>query len=90
VDGRRLTSTSWTDTAQVPLSQDEESGDFYSCIGGSPVTGTHLLGQRIRGPDDQRGAALDALVLRFGRTPEENYPALQAWRSRVLDVLASS
>jgi len=32
--------------------------------------------------------ALDALVLRFGHTAAENYPALYAWRSRVLDVLA--
>jgi hypothetical protein len=33
--------------------------------------------------------ALDALVLRFGHTPEDNYPQLGEWRTRVLDALAS-
>jgi hypothetical protein len=28
------------------------------------------------------------LILRFGHTPEENYPALDQWRNRVLAVLA--
>ena len=90
-DGRRLTSTSWTDTAQVPLSQDEESGDFYSWHWW--VTGDRYGTYWASGFEGQMISvvpALDALVLRFGRTPEENYPALQAWRSRVLDVLASS
>jgi hypothetical protein len=32
--------------------------------------------------------ALDALVLRFGHSPDEQFPARYAWRSRVLDVLA--
>jgi hypothetical protein len=31
--------------------------------------------------------ALDALVLRFGHTPEEHYPDLAEWRSRILSVL---
>jgi len=31
---------------------------------------------------------LDALVLRFGHTPEERYPELGLWRRRVLQVLA--
>jgi hypothetical protein len=33
--------------------------------------------------------ALDAIVLRFGHTPEESYPALDGWRSRLLEVLAN-
>jgi len=33
--------------------------------------------------------ALDAVVVRLGHTPAERYPALDAWRARVLEVLAS-
>jgi hypothetical protein len=32
--------------------------------------------------------ALDALIVRFGHTPEERSPQRMAWRNRVLDVLA--
>jgi len=32
--------------------------------------------------------ALDAVVVRFGHTPEENYEPRMAWRERVLAVLA--
>jgi CubicO group peptidase (beta-lactamase class C family) len=90
-DGRQLVSRAWTDTAQVPISQDEESGDYYSWQWW--VTGDRYGTYWASGFEGQMISvvpALDALVLRFGRTPEENYPALQAWRSRVLDVLASS
>jgi CubicO group peptidase (beta-lactamase class C family) len=89
-DGRRLISTSWTDTAQTPLSREEESGDLYSWHWW--VTGDRYGTYWASGFEGQMISvvpALDALVLRFGRTPEENYPALKAWRSRVLDVLAS-
>jgi CubicO group peptidase (beta-lactamase class C family) len=90
-DTRRLVSTSWTDTAQVPLSQDEESGDYYSWQWW--VTGDEYGTYWASGFEGQMISvvpALDALVLRFGRTPEDNAPALNAWRSRVLDVLASN
>jgi CubicO group peptidase (beta-lactamase class C family) len=31
---------------------------------------------------------LDAVIVRFGHTPEENYLPRMAWRDRVLAVLA--
>jgi CubicO group peptidase (beta-lactamase class C family) len=90
-DGRRLVSTSWTDTAQIPLSREEESGDLYSWHWwvNADRYGTYWA-SGFEGQMISVVPALDALVLRFGRTPEENYPALKAWRSRALDVLASS
>jgi CubicO group peptidase (beta-lactamase class C family) len=90
-DGTQLLSRAWADTAQVPLSVDEEDGSFYSWQWW--VTGDRYGTYWASGYEGQMIAiapALDALVLRFGHTPAEHYPDLAAWRSRVLDVLASS
>ncbi len=90
-EGRQLVSRAWTDTAQIALSRDEESGDFYSWQWW--VTGDEYGTYWASGYEGQMISvvpALDALVLRFGHTPEANYPALQEWRSRVLAVLAAS
>lgn len=90
-EGRQLVSRAWTDTAQRPLSHDEESGNYYSWQWW--VTGDDDGTYWASGYEGQMISvvpALDALILRFGHTPEEHYPALQAWRRRVLAVLASS
>lgn len=88
-DGEQLISREWAGTAQVPLSVDED-GSYYSWqwwVSGDEY-GTYWAsgheGQRINVVP-----ALDALVLRFGHTPKERYPALSTWRARVLDVLAT-
>jgi len=89
-DGKRLISREWADTAQVPLSVDDEGSSFYSWQWW--VTGDKYGTYWASGYEGQMICvvpALDALVLRFGHTPEANYPDLGAWRSRVLDVLAS-
>jgi len=84
-------STTWADTAQVPRSRDVESGHYYSwqwwVIGDRYGTyGAHgYEGQLI-----SVAPALDAVIVRLGRTPEENAPALDAWRARLLDALAVS
>ena len=88
-DGRQLVSRTWTDTAQIPLSRDEESGHLYSWqwwVTGDPY-GTYWA-SGYEGQSISVVPALDALVLRFGHTPEEHYPDLYRWRRRVLDVLA--
>ncbi|HUX04699.1 MAG TPA: serine hydrolase [Acidimicrobiales bacterium] len=88
-DGRQLVSRAWTDTAQIPLSRDEESGNLYSWqwwVTGDPY-GTYWA-SGYEGQSISVAPALDALVLRFGHTPEEHYPNLYEWRRRVLDVLA--
>jgi len=88
-DGRQLISRDWAATAQVPLSKDPDSDSFYSWQWW--VTGDQYGTYWASGYEGQMISvvpALDALVLRFGHTPEENYPHLAEWRTRVLDVLA--
>ncbi len=87
--GDQLISRDWAATAQVPTSRDEESGSYYSWQWW--VTGDRYGTYWASGFEGQMISvvpALDALVLRFGHTPDEQYPARYAWRSRVLDVLA--
>ena len=90
-EGRQLVSRDWCASAQTPLSRDPESGLFYSWqwwVTGDRF-GTYLAsgyeGQMINVVPE-----LDAVVVRFGHSPEENYPARYAWRDRVLEVLAGS
>jgi CubicO group peptidase (beta-lactamase class C family) len=88
-DGTQLISQAWAATAQVPLSIEEESGHFYSWKWW--VSGDEYGTYWANGYEGQMIAvvpALDALILRFGHTPEERSPQRIAWRSRVLDVLA--
>jgi CubicO group peptidase (beta-lactamase class C family) len=88
---RQLIPESWCDTAQVPLSQDEESGRYYSWqwwVTGDPY-GTYWA-SGYEGQMISVVPGLDALVLRFGKTSHEHYDDLFAWRRRVLDVLAQS
>ena len=87
-DGRQLISRSWAETAQVPLSVDDESGTYYSWQWW--VTGDDYGTYWASGYEGQQISvvpALDALVLRFGHTPEERYPVMYEWRTRVLKVL---
>ena len=88
VDGRRVLSEEWVATAQRPTARDEESGEYYAWHWW--VTGDAHGSYFASGYEGQMivvAPALDALVLRFGHTPEEAYPALAAWRARVLDAL---
>jgi CubicO group peptidase (beta-lactamase class C family) len=87
-DGKQLISRAWVDTAQVPFSVDEESGSFYSWQWW--VTGDEYGTYWASGYEGQMIAvvpALDALVLRFGKTSEEHYPDLAVWREQVLHAL---
>jgi len=88
-DGHQLLSRTWAATAQVPLSKDPESDSFYSWQWWVTADryGTYWA-SGYEGQIISVAPALDALVVRFGHTPEENYPQLDQWRSRVLDALA--
>ena len=89
-DGEQLISREWADTAQIPFSHDPD-GSYYSWQWW--VTGDDYGTYWANGYEGQMISvvpALDALVLRFGHTSSDNYPALNAWRARVLDVLRSS
>jgi len=88
-DDQRLVSRDWTDTAQRPVSADAETGDLYSWHWW--VTGDEYGTYWASGYEGQMinvVPALDAVVVRLGKSPEESGPARDAWRRRVLDVLA--
>lgn len=88
-EGRQLISREWTATAQVPFSVEASSGHLYSWQWW--VSGDDYGTYWANGYEGQMICvvpALDALIVRFGHTPEENYPARMAWRARVLAVLA--
>ncbi len=88
-DGRQLISREWAATAQVPLSVEASSGLLYSWqwwVSGDQY-GTYWA-NGYEGQMINVIPALDALIVRFGHTPEEQTPQRLAWRSRVLDVLA--
>ena len=89
-DGEQLISEDWASTAQIPHSQDE-SGSYYSWQWW--VSGDKYGTYWANGYEGQRISvipSLDALVLRFGHTDVEFDPDINAWRTRVLDVLAAS
>jgi CubicO group peptidase (beta-lactamase class C family) len=88
-EGEQLISREWAATAQVPLSVEASSGQFYSWKWW--VSGDRYGTYWANGYEGQMISvvpALDALVLRFGHTPEEKYEPRMAWRERVLAVLA--
>jgi CubicO group peptidase (beta-lactamase class C family) len=90
-DGRQLISQDWAKTAQIPLSVDAETGWFYSWQWW--VTGDDYGTYWASGYEGQQISivpALDALILRFGHTPEEKAPLLMEWRRRVIRVLAGA
>ena len=67
----------------------DEDGSYYSWQWW--VTGDHYGTYWASGYEGQMISvvpALDAVVVRFGHTPEENYLPRMAWRERVLAVLA--
>lgn len=79
----------WVESAQVPLSCDEESGHFYSnqwWVSGDEW-GTYWA-SGYEGQMISVVPALDAIIVRCGHTPDENYPALYQWRREVLNALA--
>ncbi len=88
-DGARLVSRAWTDTAQLPLSVDPENGDLYSWHWW--VTGDEYGSYWASGYEGQMIVvvpALDAVIVRLGRSPEANGPQRAAWRDRVIAALA--
>lgn len=88
-DGRRLLPEGWVDLARTPTSKDPDEELWY---------GSHwwVWGDRYgtfaaQGYEGQLIAvvpALDAVIVRLGKTPIEHRPALVAWYRRLLDALA--
>ena len=88
-EDQQLISREWAATAQVPLSVEASSGHLYSWQWW--VSGDQYGTYWANGYEGQMISvvpALDAIVVRFGHTPEENSEPRMAWRERVLAVLA--
>ena len=88
-EGRQLISREWAATAQEPLSVEASSGLLYSWKWwvSADQYGTYWA-NGYEGQMINVVPALDALIVRFGHTPEERSESRFAWRSRVLEVLA--
>jgi CubicO group peptidase (beta-lactamase class C family) len=88
-EGQQLISREWAATAQVPLSVETSSGWLYSWQWW--VSGDRFGTYWANGYEGQMISivpALDAIIVRFGHTPEENFEPRMAWRERVISVLA--
>jgi len=85
-ENQQLISREWAATAQS-LSVEASSGDLYSWqwwVSGDQYARTGRMATR---PEISVVPALDAVVVRFGHTPEENYePRMRG--GAVLAVLA--
>jgi CubicO group peptidase (beta-lactamase class C family) len=89
-NGRQLVSRAWTETAQRPLSRDPENGDLYSWQWW--VTGDEWGTYWASGYEGQQISvvpALDAVLVRLGKTPEDRERNHFAWRRRVLSALSA-
>jgi CubicO group peptidase (beta-lactamase class C family) len=88
-EGHQLISREWAATAQVPLSIEASSGHLFSWQWwvSADAYGTYWA-NGYEGQMVSVVPALDAVIVRFGHTPEENYAPRMAWRERVLAVLA--
>ena len=88
-DGRTLIAKDWINDAQIPLSIDDESGTFYSQQWW--VTGDEFGSYWANGYEGQSITvvpALDAVVVRLGKTDATQYPALREWRHDLLRALS--
>jgi hypothetical protein len=90
-DGQQLVSRAWTETAQTPVSSDDDENVFYAWqwwLNGDEF-GTYWA-NGYQGQMIAISPALDSIIVRLGRTDWQNYPELRAWRHRVLETLARS
>lgn len=88
-DGRRLLPAGWVDHARRLRSVDEESGNGYGAHWW--VTDDRYGTFWASGYEGQSitvSPALDLVVVRLGRTLDDEKEALVGWRARVVEALA--
>jgi CubicO group peptidase (beta-lactamase class C family) len=89
-EGRRLLPEGWVDHGRRVRSVDEEDGDLYGAHWW--VEHDDLGTFTARGYEGQSIAicpALDLVVVRLGRTPEERKEAVARWRADVVATFAA-
>ena len=90
-EGRRLLPEGWVDHGRRVRSVDEEDGDLHGAHWW--VEGDDLGTFTARGYEGQSIAicpALDLVVVRLGRTPEEGKEAPARWRTDVVAAFAAA
>jgi CubicO group peptidase (beta-lactamase class C family) len=90
-DGRQIVPASWIDHGRRPRSVDPEDGDWYGAHWWVDAPEAARGTWRMSGFEGQTVTicpALDAVVVRLGRTPEAHKDALPPWRFAVLDALS--
>lgn len=86
-NGRQIVSADWIDQLRIPLSLDEEDDRLYSLH--TWVGGDHLGTFWCNGYEGQRIVAcppLDLVVVRLGRTVDDETGAVDAWWQQIVDA----
>ena len=90
-DGRQIVSSDWIDQLRIPLSLDEEDQRLYSLQ--TWVGGDHLGTFWCNGYEGQRIVAcppLDLVVVRLGRTVDDDTGAVDGWWQQIVDAFESA
>jgi len=90
-DGTRILPEGWVDHGRLVRSVDPADGDLYGAHWWADHLDTERGTFRASGYEGQVVAicpALDAIVVRLGRSPEPLPANLREWRRRALDALA--
>ncbi len=85
--GRQIVSADWIDQLRIPLSFDEEDQRLYSLQ--TWVGGDHLGTFWCNGYEGQRIVAcppLDLVVVRLGRTVDDDTGAVDSWWQQIVDA----
>lgn len=91
VDGRRILPEGWVDHGRRPRSVGEEDGHVYGAhwwAAGDEWGSFHASG--YEGQTITVTPALDLVLVRLGKTPEERSEHLASWRDRVIGQMADA
>lgn len=89
-DGRRILPEGWVDHGRTIRSEDPTDGSLYGAHWWIDQLDLDRGTWRASGYEGQAVAmcpALDAVVVRFGKTPDDLISNLPLWRKRVFDAL---
>lgn len=90
-DGKRLLPEGWVDHARTVRSKDEDGLDYYGAQWW--LHGDEYGTFRCSGYEGQRIVvcpALDLVIVRIGKMPSTQYPALRKWVDKVVAAFAAA